>query len=134
MKAIKIYISTIFFIALTLHSCNFSDSTENLGDDYFYRNEGETVKDIICKKANGGEIPATVTHFDFNDKFIIAKQIPKLPLDPLYDHEYKYNRGNKEYYYWIIVKESSLVLGPLSLGEFNNQKIKYKIPNSLILK
>ena len=64
----------------------------------------ETVKDILCKKANGGEIPATVTNFDFNDEFIIAKQKPKLPQDPLYDNNYKYNRGDKEYYYWIIIK------------------------------
>jgi len=134
MKAIRIYISAVFFITLTLHSCNFSDSTENLGDDYLYRNEGGTIKDILSKKANGGEIPATVKSFDFNEKFIIAKQKPKLPQDPLYDNDYKYNRGEKEYYYWIIIKESNFVLGPLSLEEFNDQKNKYKIPNNLTLK
>lgn len=128
------FISATFLIVLTLNSCNFSDSTESLGDEYYYRNEGESVKDILCQKANGGEIPATVMSFDFNDEFIIAKQIPKLPQDPMYDNDYKYNNGNKEYYYWIIIKESNLVLGPLSLEEFKNQKNKYNIPDNLRLK
>ncbi len=132
--SIKNFTSVSFLIVFLINSCNFSDSTESLGDEYFYRNEGEFLKDILCEKANGGEIPATVRSYDFNDEFIIAKQIPKLPQDQLYENDYKYNNGNKEYYYWIILKKRNLVLGPLSKEEFNNQKNKYNIPNSLILR
>jgi len=133
MRVIKFYVSAIFFITLILQSCNFSDSTENLGNGYFYRNEGETIKDILCKKATGGEIPATVVSYDFDDDFIIAKQKPKLPQDPLYEKDYKYSKGDKEYYYWLIVKDSNLVLGPLNFEEFNSSRIKYKVPNNIIV-
>lgn len=131
MRAIRFYTSVIFFIALILQSCS-SDDFKNLGNDYFYRNEGGNIKDIHCKKANGGEIPATVIAYDFDDNFIIAKQKPKLPQDPLYDKDYEYNRGDKEFYYWLIVKNENLVLGPFNLEEFNIQRSKHKVPAKLV--
>jgi adenine/guanine phosphoribosyltransferase-like PRPP-binding protein len=134
MRAIKFYVSIVFFITLVLQSCNFSDSTENLGNGYFYRNEGETIKDILSNNASGGEIPATVVSYDFDDDFIIAKQKPKLPQDPLYEKDYKYDRGDKEYYFWIIEKNENIVLGPLNLEEFKIQRRKYKVPNELVFK
>lgn len=134
MTTIKVFKITVFFITLILQSCNFSDSSEPLGSGYFYRNEGREVKDILCKKANGGEIPATVVEYAYDDDFIIAKQKPKLPQDPLYDKEYQYTKGNMEFYYWLIIKENNLVLGPYDLEEFNNQMRNYKIPNELKLK
>lgn len=134
MKTIRFYTYSAFIFTLLLQSCNFSDRTENLGNDYFYRNEGELVKDILCKKAKGGEIPATVISYNFDDDFIIAKQKPKLPQDPLYDKDYKYNRGDNEFYYWLIVKNEKLALGPLNLDEFNILKDKYKLSDKLMLK
>lgn len=116
-----------FIFMLLLQSCDLNDNTENLGNDYFYRNEGALVKDILCKKANGGEIPATVVSYDFDHDFIIAKQKPKLLQDPLYEKEYKYNRGNNEFYYWLIVKDEKLVLGPLNLDEFNVICDKFRV-------
>lgn len=134
MKKIKSYTNSVFIFTLLFQSCIFSDSTENLGNDYFYRNEGELVKDILCENANGGEIPATVVTYDFDDDFIIAKQKPKLPQDPLYEKEYKYNRGNHGFYYWLIIKNENLVFGPLNLEEFNILIDKYKVSKKLVLK
>jgi hypothetical protein len=57
-----------------------------------------------------------------------------LPQDPLYDKDYKDNKGDKEYYYWLIVKDSKLVLGPLSFENFNRSGIKYEVPNDIPLK
>lgn len=132
MKAINSYFLIIFFITTILSSCS-SDYTKNLGDDYFYRFEASDLRDIHCERANGGQIPADVVAYDFDDNFIIAKQKPKLPQDPLYDEDYKYSKGVEEYYYWLIVKESNLILGPLSFEEFNNSRIKYKIPDNIML-
>jgi hypothetical protein len=132
MKTIKVYLSCIIFITLILQNCS-SDYTENLGNDYFYRNEGGIIKDILCKKANGGEIPATVIEYNYNNDFIIAKQKPKLPQDPLYDKTYKYNLGENVLYYWLIDKENQIVYGPLNIEEFNKVKVKLKVPNELKL-
>jgi adenine/guanine phosphoribosyltransferase-like PRPP-binding protein len=132
MKATTIYFSTIFFITTILSSCS-SDYTKNLGDDYFYRFEASDLRDIHCERANGGQIPADVVAYDFDDNFIIAKQKPKLPQDPLYGKDYKYSKGGKEFYYWLIVKKSDVVLGPLSFEAFNNSRIKYKVPRNIML-
>ena len=132
MRAIKFYVSAILCITFMVQSCS-SDYTKNLGNGYFYRFEGGEMNDIFNKKANGGQIPANVVSYDFDDDFIIAKQKPKLPQDPLYEKDYKYIKGDKEYYYWLIVKESNLVLGPLNFEEFNSSRIKYKVPNNIML-
>lgn len=136
MKTIKFYTYSVFIFTLLLQSCNFSDSTVNLGNDYYYRHEGGELNDIFNKypNPNGREIPANVVSYDFDDDFIIAKQKPKLPQDPLYDKDYKYNRGDNEFYYWLIVKNEKLVLGPLNLDEFNILKDKYKVSDKLMLK
>ncbi len=51
--------------------------------------------------------------YDFNDDFIIAKQKPKVPQDPLYNKEYQYKSGINQYYYWIVVHSKEIVIGPL---------------------
>jgi len=132
MKTIKFYVTTIFFISFMLQSCS-NDYTKNLGNGYFYRFEASDLRDIHCENANGGEVPADVVSYDFDDNFILAKQKPKLPQDPLYDKDYKYSKDDKEYYYWLIVKDSNLVLGPLNFEEFNSSRIKYKVPNNIIV-
>jgi hypothetical protein len=114
-------------------SIGCSDITENLGNGFFYRNEGGPIKDILCHKAQIGEIPATVVSFDYNSDFIIAKQKPKMPGDPLYDKEYQYKRGVDVYYYWLIIKKSNQIYGPLDLSEFIQLKFKYHIPEELQL-
>ena len=118
----------------TLQSCNFSDSNKSLGNGYFYRNEGGEIKDILCKSTNRGEVPSTVVSYDFDDKFIIVKQKPKLPQDPLYNKDYEYDKGDYEFYYLLIVKKEDLVLGPLNFDEFIKQKDKYNVSDKLVFK
>ena len=47
------------FCSLFIQSCT-ADSVKNLGSGYFYRDEGGNVKDILCQRSHGGEIPATI--------------------------------------------------------------------------
>ena len=129
MKRLNSYIIT--FIIMLFISC--TDTTENLGSDFFYRNEGSDIKDILSHKAQIGEIPATVVSFDYNSDFIIAKQKPKIPGDPLYEKEYLYKRGINVYYYWLILKKSKQIYGPLDFSEFIKLKFKYRVPEELQL-
>jgi len=128
MKALKWFI--LFGVVFLLQGCT-SDYTKNLGGGYFFRNEGGDIKDILCKKPKGGEIPATVIAFDYDRKFIIAKQNPKLPQDILYENEYHYELGADTIYFWVIIKENHLVLGPLKEEEFREVREKYKISKRL---
>lgn len=113
--------------------CN-SDLNEDLGDGYSYRDEGGHTKDILSEKPNGGQIPATVVSFDYNKDYIIAKQKPKIPPDPLYEKEYKYPNGVNEFYYWLIVKSEKKVFGPLNIGDFEKKKTQYNVSSDLKLK
>lgn len=132
MKKSKLYISACLIIFI-FQNCT-SDYSKNLGDGYFYRFEASDLRDIHCKKANGGEIPADIVEYNFDNKFIIAKQKPKLPQDPLYDKTYNYPNGENGFYYWLIIKESNTVFGPLSITELDSLKTEYKAPKALILK
>ncbi len=123
----------VFCVALILQCCS-SDYTENLGGGYFFRNEGGDLKDILSKELKGGEIPSTVIAFDYDKNFIIAKQRPKLPQDILYEKNYNYELGADTTYFWLIIKKSRLVLGPLKEKEFREVREKHKVPESLKLK
>jgi len=123
----------VFCVALILQCCT-SDYTENLGGGYFFRNEGGDLKDILSKEPKGGEIPSTVIAFDYDKNFIIAKQRPKLPQDILYEKNYNYELGADTTYFWLIIKKSHLVLGPLKEKEFREVRERYEIPESLKFK
>jgi len=135
MKTIKFYLSAVLFLTLIILSCS-SDYTKSLGNGYYYRHEGDELNDIYNEKPNpnGREIPANVVAYDFDDDFIIAKQKPKLPQDPLYDKDYKYDRGDKEFYYWIIIHKKKLILGPLDFDKYKLVRKENNVPEDLILK
>lgn len=117
--------SMLFIISCTI------DSVKDLGNGYFYRDEGGDIKDILCDVPNGGEIPSTILKFSYNEEFIIASQKPKLPQDPLYDKEYEYKNGNDFIYYWIIIKNFHTVIGPLDKTEYLRARAIRQIPEDL---
>lgn len=121
-------------IVIALFGCNLSDYLENLGDDYTYRDEGGDTKDILNKKPNCGIVPATVIEFKYNNSFIVAKQKPRLPQEPLYEKKYNYPYGNDKFYYWLVLKKERVALGPFNLEEFNVVRLKHNVPDNLILK
>lgn len=132
----KMRIISVFFISslfiFTARSCT-SDSTESLGNGYFYRDEGGDIKDILSKNPNGVEIPSTILDYAYNDTIILAKQKPKLPQDPLYKKTYQYNDKN-QIYYWIVIKEDNINYGPLNKREYKALRKKLNIPINLQLK
>ncbi len=131
----RIYFLLLVCIAFLIQGCNFStDCIKKLSGDYYFRNDGGDIKDILCEKPNGGEIPSTIIDFDYDKRFIIAKQKPKIPQDPLYNKDYQYKDGFNKIYFWLIVHEKNLVLGPFSEEEFAIIRKEYNVPDNLILK
>ena len=49
MKTISLYTYSVIIFTLLLQGCNFSDSSENLGNDYYYRHEGGDLNHIYNK-------------------------------------------------------------------------------------
>ncbi len=122
------------YILLLLTLINCSDSLTELGSDYFLKLEGEFSNEVINRKPNYKGIPSDVIRIDFNDDYIIAEQKPNEFDDAMQDEVYKYNEGRKNLYYWIIIKNTNIIIGPLNLRQFENEKMKNKIPSSLKLK
>lgn len=132
MKSFKL----LFILCLILpqmQSCT-SDKIQSLGDEYYYRDEGEDIKDILCENPNGGEVPATVVGYVYDNRFILAKQLPKIPQDILYDKQYIYKEGSGVVYFWIIDKARGVQYGPLCEREYYNLRVKLKIPTRLQIK
>jgi hypothetical protein len=79
-------------------------------------------------------VPQVVTSYDYNENFIIAKQLPReqddseLGLGTIF-----YPLGRNEQHYWIIIKDGSIVFGPMDLIRFNELREELNIPIKLRL-
>lgn len=120
-----------FLVSILLHACA-SDLAIDLSGGYIYRDEGGDIKDIFNR--NGmGEIPATVNAYDYDDDFIIAKQRPKWPGDPLYERQPDYWLGIQYEYYWIIDLKQGTILGPLDEAGYWATRSQLGVPAELVL-
>lgn len=122
----------LLLAVLSLLGSACADRTESLGNGYFFRDEGGTIRDILSERAAGGEVPATVTAYAYDDRFILAQQRPKLPPDPLYEARYDYPDPGRDYF-WIIDKRVDSLAGPLSLQEYEAARDRSGVPDNLVL-
>lgn len=133
VQIINKYSILIVLCFCLIQSCNI-DQTKNLGSGYTYRDEGGQLKEIYHEyPKKGGQIPSTVVSYDFDRNFIIVKQKPKLPQDPLYEKDFVYNKGKGSYYFWVVLKKDQIVIGPLDSAEFAKLRVKYNITRKLRL-
>lgn len=121
----------IILFALLI-SCS-SDTTHDLSEGYFLILEGRGANLIASGSAKTREIPSDVVSYNFNDQFIIAKQKPS-PTDNVIFTPTIYKEGRDMIYYWLIVHDRKLVLGPMNEQEFNYARHLYKVPNTLNFK
>lgn len=121
-------------IALSFLMTGCSDSSINLGEDYFLRIDGPRTNEIMNRKANVKGIPPAVMRYNYNDDFIVAEQKPSNHNDVMHDDGVIYSKGRDFIYYWIIVKKSKAVLGPMEKGEYEKMKNKYGMSSTFLLK
>jgi hypothetical protein len=125
----KMRISIVILCSLLL-SC--SDYSMELSGEYFLRDEGGTINDILCHCPDKREIPSNVLRYDYNEEFIIAEQKPNESDDSLYTPT-TYSDGRDKIYYWIIIHSKKQVIGPMSKPEFERALIDNNIPADLKL-
>ena len=130
-KMKKQNLSIVFLVLFIISSCT-SDVTIPLGQDYFYRDEGGNIKDILCERTESKAfIPATIIAYKYNNNYIIARQRPILPQDVLYDRQFEYRKGLNHDYYWIIIKDKDSLYGPLETTEYKELFYELMIPHNL---
>lgn len=123
----------LLILLLNFCCCNYSDSTEELGLGYWLRIEGKGVNEILNHDSNKKGIPPDVIRYNYNDELIIAEQMPNKYDDIMYDDTINYKFGRDVLYYWIIIKKSNFLIGPMNIIEFDKARIKYQIPEKLEL-
>lgn len=137
----KRYIFLAFIGYLVWALIYSSNPEKSLGNDYFLEDDRYS---IYNRFPNGvPDIPPTVVNYNYNRRYIIAKQnLNGEWPDPLYFEDYDYHRlymdedTYKRYfedmpgsdtifeyittrdYYWIIDKQESSFYGPMQLEEF----------------
>lgn len=122
---------TVILLALLI-SCS-NDSSIDLSGGYFLILEGKGGNLIGNRSVSTREIPSDVISYNFNDQFIIAKQKPG-PTDNVIFNPTIYKDGRNKIYYWLIVHDKKLVLGPMNEQEFDNASLLFKVPKSLNFK
>jgi hypothetical protein len=124
------------FGLLILISIGFScsDKVVELPGTYFMTLEGSGMIRIFCNNAKGGAIPPNILSYNYNNDYIIAAQKPLDHDEAIYERTFNYLNGRDKIYYWIIVVDKELCLGPLTISEYEVAKDKYSIPKSLELK
>lgn len=133
----KIKYHTFFVLCLhclILTSC--SDYSENLGGGYTYAHEGGGSNYIFHEyPKKGGEIPANVISYDYDKKFIIAKQKP-MPCQYAYETAKEYTRRTDtiSVRYWLIIKQEQKIFSVLGYDGFLKLKKEYNVPEKLVLK
>ena len=126
--------SVLIFIVLAFSfysSCSSGGDYKELGKGYFIRHDG---CDILNHDGKHKDVPPDIVEYNYDRNFIIAAQRPNQVDDAIYNIFPEYPLGRDTIYYWLIVKDLDLELGPLSKSEFNNARNLYKVDEDLQLK
>lgn len=102
----------VLFAVLSFHFCT---DEEKLPGGFVYNSQR---KDIIGRF----DIPSTITRYDINDDFIFIEQIPKYPIQAIYNIEYYDYRQNEGRLFWIIDTKRAKPIGPIDSATFYKYK------------
>ncbi len=110
---------------------------KELGDGYIFHEVAGIP--IISKNNPYKEIPEVVVSYNYNKYFIIAVQKElvmsldvRLKLSSLQYYDTVVNNGITRY--WIIIKKTDEILGPLNKEEYSRWLKQLKIPTDMKLK
>ena len=107
----SIYFGLIIIISLCNTSCVDGDYKE-LGKGYFITTKGPGLRDILNHDGKHKDVPPDIVEYNYDRNFIIAAQRPNQVDDAIYNIFPEYPLGRDTIYYWLIVKDLDLELGP----------------------
>lgn len=130
MKVRKKVLFILIFIIVIISVVNMvfpkNDIYRNhyLGSGFYYHSEQKHIVVDRSSKFNASaafDIPPVVEKFDFDNKYIVAIQKPRQYDEALYHlpNADMYLQGRDTLYYWIIVKKTHTVFGPMTAEEYS---------------
>lgn len=113
----------------------YDADTIRLGRNFKYDKERQFIYYNDNKRYGVRDIPPLVTNYVYDNEYIIAKQIPKIPLEQIYydSNEIIYPFGVSGVYYWIIDMKTLDVNGPFDYEEYLRKRKELGVPNKLQL-
>jgi len=103
------------------------DYREDLSGDYYYVYEGKD--NSIIRNNNSHMIPCDVISYDYDEDFILVKQIQKSDCFALVEFDSSISVGALNY--WVIQVKTDSLYGPLSFSEFKLLRKKLNVNPSL---
>lgn len=130
---VSILLLALFYIVYSFFL--YDADTVRLGRNFKYDKEHQFIYSNGNKQYEARDIPPLVINYVYDDKYIIAKQIPKSPLEQIYydSNEIIYPFGLSGVYYWIIDLKTSDVNGPFDYEEYMRKRKELCVPNELQL-
>lgn len=123
----SILLVILIFVLFLFFSQMCDTDSKKLGSGFVYSAEHKDIRGKI-------DVPPNILSYDYDKKFIIAKQKPKEHDEAIYDKmEYRYPLGRDTVYYWLIIKKEQKVFGALDYDSFLQLKKEYKVPDNLKL-
>lgn len=116
----------------SLLAISCSSNNDDLGSGYYYHNDGGRAKSIIKKELKRG-ICGEIIAYDYNHDFIVAAQRPYENYCPYDSYVEDFANGMDTTYFWLIVKNEDMILGPYELSKFKEITEKYQVPLGLPL-
>lgn len=129
MKKLAFY-SSLAISAFLVYCLFTSDGTYRLSKNFKYAYEQKA----IFGEGKLTDVPPYVEFYCDDKNHILIKQKPHFNYDDMYEYNenYSYKNGLKDFYYWIIVKKTDEILGPLTKEEFEQSIKNLSISKKLV--
>lgn len=147
----------VIFLLLPSCAISFSDIKHSLGNGYYYLGEGETQRYVYRsfdeRNPSIDEISIwpTVLSYDYDDNFVIIKQLPnekaikqyliyfqdksiELADSLMKSDTFFIKMFDRDTCYWIINKKDKVIKGPYNFSSFQKEKSIIGVPNKLHLR
>lgn len=133
MKKWIISICILLTLGIVIYKVVSIKDREYLGDNYYYLPSYEAIDigyqegSIIYKSKtknvfNNIKVPGEVLYVNYDENFIIAVQNSNVNIKEAKD---------KRLNYFIIVKKSDIVLGPMNRQNYLMKRVEFGVPNEL---
>ena len=116
-------------LCFSFASCDY---TFKLPGGYIFYSEAPSDQIIMKKEGivgREGHVPCNVVEYDYNDDFIVAKQIAR--FECFFDKKNYFNQIEGGEYYWIIEVKQRKINGPYTEKKYWDKRTTLGVPKSL---
>ena len=133
------FVKFLCLLGATFLLTTCGDYVTDLPGGYTFVSESPDDQFILAStesSLDSGNIPVNVTGFDYDDDFIVVRQVATAVSDSsMWDDlsGRKYNEKLGGIYYWIIDAKKLKISGPFSEEEFESERTRLNVSKDLCI-